>query len=155
MLIVFGEIGTPLSDLKEKIRKEFSIRPPSRSVRQTKEQTSERDQKDEENGIVDEEREGLMLDWSLLEEECWWSHYLPHSLRSTISTQNYKDVFTQERQQFQESVESTRQRVQKLKEWIRSQPFKKVAIVAHSSFLREFMGADKKIPNCHIEHMTL
>lgn len=47
------------------------------------------------------------------------------------------------------------ERIKQLEEWIKLREEKEIAIVCHSSFIKEWSQADHKIPNCAMHTMEL
>jgi len=89
------------------------------------------------------------IDWTLLENDVWW--YVPDHIAATVD--NYKDMFTSSRWREPETVVSNR--VSMFKSWLLKRKECKIAVVAHSSFFREFLGAKELMPNCHVEPFLL
>jgi len=89
------------------------------------------------------------IDWTLLENDVWW--YVPDHVAITVD--NYKDTFTSSRWREPDTVVANR--VSMFKSWLLKRKETKIAVVAHSSFLKAFLGATELMPNCHVEPFVL
>eukprot|EP01087_Luapelamoeba_hula_P000400 TRINITY_DN1028_c0_g1_i1.p1 TRINITY_DN1028_c0_g1~~TRINITY_DN1028_c0_g1_i1.p1 ORF type:complete len:156 (+),score=21.81 TRINITY_DN1028_c0_g1_i1:281-748(+) len=81
----------------------------------------------------------------------WW--FVPPALAHTINEKNYQEVFESSR--WHEPPESIAERVSAFKAWLLDQPQNRIAVVSHSTFLRDLLGAKEKMENCHVEPMPL
>jgi broad specificity phosphatase PhoE len=91
------------------------------------------------------------FDFSFMFNEIWW--FVPERLQGKVTVENFKEIF--EKDHYREPEELLSQRVKDLKQWLLKRPEKRIAIVGHSNFLREFLGVREKMPNCHVEPYTL
>lgn len=95
------------------------------------------------------------VDWSLLVDELWW--FIPANKQNQVTASNYKEEFLNDRHSFQEPFEDLAVRCRKVREWLLKldDQYKNIALIGHSAFLKEFLGANDKMPNCHIEPLVI
>lgn len=70
-----------------------------------------------------------------------------------MNSDNYQEMFRAHR--WKEPHEHVLKRVEEFKAWIMSRTETRIAVVAHSTFLRDLQGLSEKMPNCHIQEMDL
>ncbi|KAL6062566.1 Phosphoglycerate mutase [Balamuthia mandrillaris] len=91
------------------------------------------------------------VDFSALPSGIWW--YIPEELSAQITEENYKELFREHR--WKEPLAEMAERIEAFKRWLLAREEQTIAVVSHSTFLRDMMGAPSKMPNCDVQVMEL